>query len=114
MQIYESVRLPYANGVLQRSRENGRLYELSDTRFANVDFTGVEAAGIDGVDGKSQPEVEQAKPHSGSLKKLHELGEIVTDNWKWAWTTDAEGDRLRAIQMLEETFDARNAGEVNS
>ena len=27
---------------------------------------------------------------------------MVVENWKWAWTTDVEDDRERAIAVLEE------------
>ena len=33
---------------------------------------------------------------------LWDLGFAVVENWKWAWTTDVEDDRERAIALLEE------------
>lgn len=39
------------------------------------------------------------------ISKLKELGATLEDNWKWAWTTDAEDDRRRAVQLLRKRLE---------
>lgn len=44
------------------------------------------------------------EPNSDSLTlvDLQALAERVERNWEWAWTTDVEDDKRRAIAILEE------------
>lgn len=71
---YEAVRLPLAIDVQRRSRLNGRLFDFLDV------------------------------PDSDNLTAddLKSVAEKVKKNWEWAWTTNAEDDKLRALQILKE------------
>ncbi|KAH8111717.1 FAD/NAD-binding domain-containing protein [Phellopilus nigrolimitatus] len=66
-----------------RSRQNGKLYEFADPRFANLDLS----------DGANLSE--------SDMKKLLDVGDAVVENRKWAWTTDIEDDRNNAIALLK-------------
>ncbi|KAH8111716.1 FAD/NAD-binding domain-containing protein [Phellopilus nigrolimitatus] len=84
LKVYETVRLPHANDVQRRSRENGKLYEFADPRFADLNLGGGTIS--------SEPDPQT----------LWKLGDAIFENWKWAWTTDIEDDRKKAIALLEE------------
>lgn len=60
------------------SRENGRVYELIDTRFQVLDTTTPDA------------------------DRLKEMADVAENNWKWAWTTEASEERDKAVKMFEE------------
>ena len=77
MQIYDQIRRPFANRVLELSRSVGLLFELN-------------GAGHDGV-----------KPQSVVPKKvLQEMGESCRAKWEWAWSTSIDEDLERAVAML--------------
>ncbi|KAH8111732.1 FAD/NAD-binding domain-containing protein [Phellopilus nigrolimitatus] len=84
LKVYETVRLPHANDVQRRSRENGKLYELADPRFADLDLSG------------------GTNSSKSDMQTLWKMGNTAFENWKWAWTTDIEDDRKKAIALLEE------------
>ncbi|KAI5119670.1 hypothetical protein M0805_007760 [Coniferiporia weirii] len=87
LKVYEEVRLPHANMVQRLSAENARLYHFDDPRTSGL-----------GSDGHgAQPNAPQA-----DAGKLWEVGHTMVENWKWAWTTDAEDDRKRAIALFTE------------
>lgn len=71
---YEAVRLPFGNEVHRRSRLNGRMFDF----------------------------VDEPDSDSLTLADLQALAERVERNWEWAWTTDVEDDKRRALAILEE------------
>ena len=86
LKVYEAIRLPHGIDVQRRSRENGKLYEFSEPRFAHLDL---------GTAGNDQQE-------AVDVGKLWESGHAAAENWQWAWTTDIDDDKDRAIKLLEE------------
>ncbi len=36
-----------------------------------------------------------------SMERLEEMGRALVENWEWAWTTDPEDDRMKAMDILE-------------
>ncbi|KAH8111733.1 FAD/NAD-binding domain-containing protein [Phellopilus nigrolimitatus] len=84
LKVYEAIRLPHANDVQRRSRENGKLYEFADPRFADLDLGG------------------ETNSSESDMQTLWKIGDAAVENWKWAWTTDIEDDRKKAIALLEE------------
>ena len=78
LDVYEKIRLPFANGVQRKSRLNGKLMEFTDHRFNNL----------------SANEFDEVT--------LNNVKEIIYDNWNWAWTTTPEDDRMNALRLLEE------------
>ncbi|KAI5117340.1 hypothetical protein M0805_001945 [Coniferiporia weirii] len=87
LKVYEEIRLPHGNKVQRLSAEGGRLCEFDDARFSEL------SAELYG---------ENAKSGSADAGKLWEIGHRVIENWKWAWTTDIEDDRKRAVALLKE------------
>lgn len=79
LRVYEQVRLPHANGVMQRSRENGLMYEFNDPRFA-------------------------ALAESEDPAALQAVATQIERNWEWAWTTSVEDDVRHAVEMLEKAL----------
>ncbi|KAH8111730.1 FAD/NAD-binding domain-containing protein [Phellopilus nigrolimitatus] len=90
LKVYEAIRLPHANDVQRRSRENGKLYEFTDPRFADLDLG----------DGATSSE--------SDMQTLRKIGDAIFENWKWAWTTDIEDDRKKATALLEERVGGEN------
>jgi len=76
LQVFNSIRRPYANQIAERSRLNGHYFTL---QYPGVDF--------DQISGDEQ------------LEKLQELGNAMTRNWEWTWTTTM--DLKEAVRMLE-------------
>lgn len=89
LEIYQKIRLPHANDKQRRSAEAALVYSFEDPRFAHFDAPG----------GKATREC--TGDDAGSL---WEMGHALVDGWKWAWTTSVEDDRLRAMNMLEESL----------
>ena len=83
LKIHESIRLPHANDVMNRSRKSGKLYEIGLPEYAALD-----------------KEINDPELLSG-------LGEAIRDVWKWAWTTDIDDDKTRAINILEKTIGSK-------
>ena len=79
LKVYEEIRLPFANDIQRRSMESSDMFTFSDPRFTSLD-NATEA----------------------DMGKLWDFGFTVVESWKWAWTTDVEGDKNRAIALLRE------------
>ncbi|KAF9472677.1 salicylate hydroxylase [Pholiota conissans] len=79
-EIYDAIRCPIANRVLNLAREAGHITELIAPGFEDVR--------------EGDADVPQ--------EKLQILFEGLINKWKWVWNDSAEDDRLRAIAMLEE------------
>ncbi|KLO12920.1 FAD/NAD-binding domain-containing protein [Schizopora paradoxa] len=102
LKIYEKIRLPHGNDVQRRSRENGKLYEFAaDERFPHLSTVSTTTAGATATD-TSETDVRGIDAN----RLVKEIGEAAVENWKWAWTTDVETDKMEAIRMLEEGEEA--------
>ncbi|KDQ57982.1 hypothetical protein JAAARDRAFT_177120 [Jaapia argillacea MUCL 33604] len=84
LEIYDTVRVPIANRVLEGSRSNGMMYEFNSPGYFQDEVRSKEGAGWD-------------------MEKLKEMGEEFERRWMWAWTTTAEGDKQRALEMLSDS-----------
>lgn len=78
-EIYNSVRLPVGNHVLQEARNVGRLTQLIAPGFEDV------------VEGDADV----------PLEKLHDLFDEMDRKWEWVWKESAEDDRRKAVEMLD-------------
>jgi salicylate hydroxylase len=76
LQIYDSVRQPYANKVAERSRLNGHYFT-----FHGADYDGL--------------------PEETLRDKLRWLAGSLMKNWEWCWTTTLDGTLKDAVRMLE-------------
>jgi salicylate hydroxylase len=77
-EIYNTVRHPMGNRVLEASRKAGQLSELVAPGFEEV------MEGETGV----------------PLEKLVELLKVLCKDWEWVWKESAEDDRKRALELL--------------
>lgn len=78
-EIYNSIRRPVGNRVLQEARNVGRLTQLVAPGFENV------------MEGDA----------SVPLEKLHSLFDEMDRKWEWVWKESAEDDRQKAVEMLD-------------
>ena len=86
--VYEQVRLPLANSVLMKSRDNGRMYCLSYPGCRPEDLFEMDE------DGRLQLGAE----------KVERMEKILDAQWSWAWTTTIEDDRDQAMRLLDEVL----------
>ena len=77
--VYDAVRRPFAQRIAELSREAGILYTLN---YPGLTFSDRRDRGKD-------------------REKLEAIFERVRGNWAWAWETTADGERERAVAMLE-------------
>ncbi|THU98831.1 FAD/NAD(P)-binding domain-containing protein [Dendrothele bispora CBS 962.96] len=75
LKIYDDIRRPFANRVLQNSRQQGLFYQFNMPGFRDLV-------------GDTSPE------------HLATLGDILTRRWAFAWNETVENDRNKAISML--------------
>jgi len=75
LRIYDDIRRPFANRVLQNSRQQGLFYQFNMPGFRDLV-------------GETSPE------------HLATLGDILTKRWAFAWNETAENDHQKAISML--------------
>ena len=93
LKVYETIRLPHANRVQQKSRVSGRLYELLDCPWE------------ESTDRSSDDESELSREMTTDprdMEMLKQIGDDLVKNWEWAWTTDIDDDLERAVKMLKE------------
>ncbi|KAF8148009.1 salicylate hydroxylase [Crassisporium funariophilum] len=76
--VYNTIRCPAGNRVLEGSRRSGLLCELVGPGFEDI------------LEGDT----------SLSRAKLATLIEEMQQDWRWAWAESAEDDRQRALAML--------------
>lgn len=93
LEIYEQIRLPFANDVQRRSAESAWRQSFQDPICLKFDAPG---------------EVRSRECTGGDIGRLWEVGHASADSIKWCWTTDVEDDRVRAMEKLEEFL---NKGE---
>lgn len=87
LSIYETVRLPHANSVMEKSKAFGKLYEFADPRFAGL---GLREVGCRG------------DKEGADKDKLIGLGQALSEGYRWAWETEVEDDRKRAVKYFDE------------
>lgn len=84
LQIYDQIRRPFSQRILQRSRLTGLHFNLLLPEFKDVS----EEASASGAVTKAQ---------------LENIGNAIGDLWLWASTTSIMDDRDMAVQLLEAT-----------
>ena len=73
---------------MEKSRAQGKMYDFVDLRFAELGLR--EIGGKDG------------QCNATDMDKLKGLGQALYEGWRWAWDSDVEDDRKRAIAHFEE------------
>ncbi|KAG6877628.1 hypothetical protein C0993_005540 [Termitomyces sp. T159_Od127] len=81
LRIYDVFRRPFAQDIAQKSFKNGSYLTLTHEDFI-----------LDGCEASEEAE------------RLHEMGEVIIDNWRWAWETSLDNMIHRAIFTFEEDF----------
>ncbi|KAL0565839.1 hypothetical protein V5O48_016176 [Marasmius crinis-equi] len=81
LRIYDEIRRPLAQGVMERTRMNGRYYSLE----------------LDGLDVDELPPQQQRE-------FLQRMGKKFVKNWEWAWTTTADDALSEALRRVEQTL----------
>lgn len=79
LKIYDGVRRPFANNVVERSRTAGFIYEFNQP----------------GLGGEEE---------AYSTSSLKAMGEEVYRQWSWHWLSMPEEDWARAEKELEEVL----------
>ncbi|KAF8066983.1 hypothetical protein FPV67DRAFT_1417597 [Lyophyllum atratum] len=80
LRIYDALRRPFALDIARRSFQNGRYLSMNHEDFV-----------LDGCDTTEQE------------TRLKEMGEVLVENWQWAWTTTLDDTIREGIRMLEVT-----------
>ena len=84
LKIYEEIRLPFANEIVRKSAESGRLCEYNEPESSVIqDFGKKEVVG------------------ENDAGMLWNVGHTMCDRWRWAWTTTIDGDQERALKLVE-------------
>lgn len=96
LKLYEQLRLPLANEVQRRSLQAAWTVSFQDPRYED----------FDAPDGETTTECT-----GDDIGRLWEMGHTMITDWMWAWTTDAEDVRVRAIKLLEEKLSAGAIGK---
>lgn len=87
LEVYEKIRVPFANGVQQGSLNDSGLYTFNDPRTDHfLASDGKRTRNCAGED----------------IGQLWEIGHASVSGLRWAWTTNVEDDRLKAMEMLED------------
>lgn len=73
LEIYDTLRRPFAQSMVVRSRRSSQLLFDEIPRAVSL----------------------------GQEHKVQELGEELEDNWKWCWTTTFDADLEMAVDMLK-------------
>jgi salicylate hydroxylase len=76
--VYNAIRQPFANFVQRASRAHGLLYQFNAPGFEDV----------------------QVNDKSVTAERLSMLGDLIVDDWEYAWSTTAEGDLKKALKDL--------------
>lgn len=84
LKVYEEIRLPFANDILLRSAMNGRIYEFNAPDSIVVQDFGKKKLG------------------ENDVGLLWNVGHVICERWKWAWSTTITEDQEKALKMLEE------------
>lgn len=79
--VYDAIRRPAANRVVELSRLAGRLCQINTPGFEDV----TEHATVE-------------------FDRLRKLVDTIAKNWEWSWAESAEDEKDRAIEMLALNF----------
>ncbi|EPQ52859.1 FAD/NAD P-binding domain-containing protein [Gloeophyllum trabeum ATCC 11539] len=93
LKIYDSIRRPFSQSVLQSSKDVGLMYEFSWPGFTDEDIMRKAADGSMHLD----------------IEALHRLGELAAEVQAWSWRSTIEDDRKQAIEMLEKSVKERGS-----
>ena len=86
MSIYDTIRRPMGNSVIEKSRMTGRLSQLS-------------APGLDDI-----VEGDDSVP----LERLRGIVEDHVKSFEWVWKEPIKNDKERALSMLRDLAKVRN------
>ncbi|KAF8806839.1 FAD/NAD(P)-binding domain-containing protein [Phlegmacium glaucopus] len=78
LRIYDRIRRPFSQKAQERARLNGQCFSFN---CREIDFDSI--------------------PECELIPKLDILGQIITKNWEWAWTTSLGPSSQEAIRLLE-------------
>lgn len=78
LRIYDAFRRPFALDIAQKSLENASYLTLTHEDFL-----------LDGYDASEE------------VERLHTMGEVIIDKWRWAWETSLDDMIHQAISTLE-------------
>jgi len=93
LEVYQSIRLPFANSIVERSRETGFIYEFNSP--------GLEWEDDDGNEDDNM----QCR---GSDKQAEKITKAVYDRWAWQWQQTPDVDWVKAETMLHEMLQSAN------
>ncbi|KAJ4474008.1 hypothetical protein C8J55DRAFT_562652 [Lentinula edodes] len=78
LKVYDKFRRPWTQAASAKAMANGRYFTL---HYDGFDFVHADAAAV--------------------VQKLHELSDIMIDEWKWCWTTTVEDSLKAALSQLQ-------------
>ncbi|KAJ3807441.1 FAD/NAD(P)-binding domain-containing protein [Lentinula lateritia] len=78
LKIYDKFRRPWTQDASAKAMANGRYFTL---HYDGFDFVHADAAAV--------------------VQKLHQLSDVMIDEWKWCWTTTVEDSLKAALSQLQ-------------
>ncbi|KAJ3898483.1 hypothetical protein F5879DRAFT_611971 [Lentinula edodes] len=78
LKVYDKFRRPWTQDASAKAMANGRYFTL---HYDGFDFVHADAAAV--------------------VQKLHELSDVMIDEWKWCWTTTVEDSLKAALSQLQ-------------
>lgn len=88
LEIYQKIRLPFANRIQRHSELAGWVMSFQDPCSAEL------------IPSRKNDPVGCTGEDVGRLWNVWH--EVIVANWKWAWTTSAEEENGKALKLLEE------------
>ncbi|KAH8111745.1 FAD/NAD-binding domain-containing protein [Phellopilus nigrolimitatus] len=83
LEVFDSIRLPFALAVQHRARVQGLLYGFDDPR-----------------------RIDEGDAETRMRSWLREMADVVIEDWQWAWETRAEDDCVQALQKFEKKLES--------
>lgn len=87
LEIYQQIRLPFANKIQRLSAEAAWISSFQDPKspqfYASKGEVTEECTGDD-------------------IGRLWDMQHHLVTNWKWAWASNADDDKENAVALLEE------------
>ncbi|KAF9070741.1 salicylate 1-monooxygenase [Rhodocollybia butyracea] len=77
LRVYDNIRRPWTQETSAKANANALYFTL---HYDGFDFVNADAA--------------------AATAKLHELTDLITDNWKWCWTTTVDSSLKEALSQL--------------
>ncbi|KAF8823291.1 hypothetical protein HHX47_DHR10000282 [Lentinula edodes] len=78
LKVYDKFRRPWTQDASAKAMANGRYFTL---HYDGFDFVHADATAV--------------------VQKLHELSDVMIDEWKWCWTTTVEDSLKAALSQLQ-------------